>query len=86
MLFKQQWVDLAMHCKFILAHDKQNISKVIQDIYPPAEATAKRLELNLKDLFQERVDYLSRYCAEERLYFVLFTRPFNLPEDQLKVG
>lgn len=68
------------------SHDKQNIRKVIQDIYSPAEATAQRLELNLDDLFKERVDYLSQYCAEERLYFVLFTRPFNLSQDQLKTA
>ena len=68
------------------SHDKQNIRKVIGDIYVPAEATAQRLELNLDDLFAERLDYLSQYCAEERLYFVLYTRPFNLPPDQLKVA
>lgn len=68
------------------SHDKQNIRKVIQDIYSAAEATAKRIEVNLDDLFSERVDYLSAYCAEERLYFVLITRPFNLPQDQLKVS
>ncbi|KTD55427.1 type IV secretion protein IcmB [Legionella quateirensis] len=68
------------------SHDKQNIKKVIEDIYSPAEATAKRLDLNLGDLFDERVDYLAQYCAEERVYFVLITRPFNLSNDQLKIS
>lgn len=68
------------------SHDKQNIKKVIQDIYEPAEDTAKRLELNLSDLFEERVDHLAKYCAEERIYFVLITRPFNLSKDQLKAA
>ena len=68
------------------SHDKQNIKKLISDIYSPAEATEKRLELNLDDLFSERVNFLSQYCAEERVYFVLFTRPFNLPADQLKAA
>lgn len=68
------------------SHDKQNIKKVIRDIYAPAEATAKRLELDLNDLFAERVDFLSEYCAQEYIYFVLFTRPFNLPSDQLKMA
>jgi intracellular multiplication protein IcmB len=67
-------------------HDKQNIKKVIQNILQPAEATANRLELNLEDLFSERVEYLSQYCADEKVYFVLFTRPLNLPGDQLKVA
>ncbi len=70
----------------IFSYDKQNIKKLIQDIYAPAEATARRLDLNLDDLFKERVDFLSLYCAEERLYFVLITRPFNLNKEQLKAS
>lgn len=68
------------------SHDKQNIKKVIQDIYAAADSTSQRLELNLNDLFKERVDYLSLYCAEEKLFFVLYTRPFNLAGDQLKAA
>lgn len=68
------------------SHDKQNIKNTIKDIYAPAEATEKRLGLSLDDLFKERVDFLSEYCAEECLYFVLMTRPFNLPADQLKIA
>ena len=68
------------------SHDKQNIKKVIRDIYAPAEATEKRLDLNLDDLFNERVNFLSQYCAEECVYFVLITRPFNLASDQLKIA
>ena len=47
----------------LFSHDKQNIKKVIRDIYAPAEATEKRLELNLDDLFNERVDFLAKYCC-----------------------
>lgn len=68
------------------SHDKQNIKKVIRDIYAPAEATADRLGLQLNDLFNERVNFLAQYCADESLYFVLITRPFNLPSDQLKAA
>lgn len=68
------------------SHDKQNIKKVIQKILLPAQSTANRIELNLDDLFHERVEYLSQYCADETVYFVLFTRPMNLPADQLKVA
>ncbi|KTC83918.1 type IV secretion protein IcmB [Legionella cincinnatiensis] len=68
------------------SHDKQNIKKLINDTYDPAVATAKRLELNLTDLFEERVNYMSTYCAEERTYFVLITRPFNLTSEQLKAA
>jgi intracellular multiplication protein IcmB len=68
------------------SHDKQNIKKLINDIYEPAVNTAQRLDLTLTDLFAERVDYLAQYCAEELVFFVLITRPFNLSSDQLKVA
>ncbi|MDF1678845.1 MAG: type IV secretion protein IcmB [Legionellaceae bacterium] len=67
-------------------HDKQNIKQIIEDIYAPAAATAKRIKLDLNDLFEERSSFLGRYCAAERVYFVLMTRPFSLPDDQLSVA
>lgn len=67
-------------------YDKQNIKKIIKDIYAPAELSATRLELDLEDLFKERVEHLSRYCAEESLYFVLFTRPFSMTKEQTKAA
>src|SRR3990167_10306477 len=42
------------------SHDKQNIQKVIGDIYAPSLATAERLNINLTDLFEERKNYLAR--------------------------
>ena len=43
------------------SHDKQNIKKSIQQILSAAQGTADRLELNLEDLFNERVNYLAQY-------------------------
>jgi intracellular multiplication protein IcmB len=68
------------------SHDKQNIQANIEDIYRPARETAARLKLDLDDLFKERVSHIAKYCSEEHMYFVLFTRPFNLPADQAKVA
>jgi intracellular multiplication protein IcmB len=64
--------------------DQQNIAKVIEDIYEPAKQTANRLSMDLDDLFEERVNYLSRYCAEESVYFVLWTRNSTLSSEQAK--
>lgn len=66
------------------SHDKQNIRNNIEDVYRPARETAARLKLDLDDLFNERSTHIAKYCSEEHLYFVLFTRPFNLSQDQLK--
>lgn len=68
------------------SHDKQNIKELIENIYKPATATASRIQLSLDDLFSERVDCMSSYCSEEHVYFVLFTRPFALTNDQLSAA
>ena len=65
------------------AYDKDAVKPEISDILSPARATAKRLKLDLDDLFTERVDYISQFCAHEELYFVLWTRPHSLTGEQL---
>lgn len=66
------------------AYDKEAVKPEIVDILAPAKATSKRLNLDLDDLFAERVNYISQYCAREELYFVLWTRPYSLNGEQLK--
>lgn len=66
------------------SYDKSTVKSEIEDILSPARATANRLHLELSDLFKERIDYISKYCAHEELYFVLWTRPFSLTKEQLK--
>lgn len=66
------------------SYDRESVKPEIEDILSPARATAKRLNLDLEDLFNERVNYISRFCAHEELYFVLWTRPFSLSKEQQK--
>ncbi|MCH9689408.1 MAG: type IV secretion protein IcmB, partial [Gammaproteobacteria bacterium] len=66
--------------------DKENIKEIIKAIYAPAAATAKRINLDLGDLFEERENFLGQYCAAEKVYFVLITRHFHLSQDQLKAA
>lgn len=65
------------------SYDRAAVKSEIEDILTPAKSTAKRLKLTLEDLFKERIDYLSKYCAHEELYFVLWTRPYSLSNEQL---
>jgi len=65
-------------------YDDSHVKELIQEIYLPATSTAQRLELDLDDLFTERVDFLSQYCSDEAVYFVLWTRPSALTAEQLK--
>jgi intracellular multiplication protein IcmB len=66
------------------SYDRDAVRPEIEEILSPARATAKRLHLDLEDLFNERVNYISKYCAHEELYFVLWTRPYSLTSEQLK--
>ncbi len=64
------------------SYDKATVQSELEDILSPAKATAKKLQLDLDDLFKERTDHLSKYCAHEEMYFVLWTRPYSLTNEQ----
>jgi intracellular multiplication protein IcmB len=64
------------------SYDKEAVKPELEEILSPARATANRLKLKLDDLFKERVDYISQYCAHEELYVVLWTRPYSLSNEQ----
>lgn len=65
-------------------YDDERIGQLLEEILLPAKRTAERLNLKLDDLFRERVEFLSRYCAEESVFFVLWTRPSSLSNEQLQ--
>lgn len=66
------------------SYDRATVKPEIEDILSPAKGTAKRLKMDLEDLFRERVDYLAKFCAHEELYFVIWTRPYSLSSEQMK--
>ncbi|PIQ44121.1 MAG: type IV secretion protein IcmB [Gammaproteobacteria bacterium CG11_big_fil_rev_8_21_14_0_20_46_22] len=66
------------------SYDRDTVINQISDMLKPAENTARRLELDLGDLFAERKNYLSQYCAEEKIFFALWTRPDTLSAEQFK--
>jgi len=68
------------------SHDRDNVKEEITDIFAPAKQTAENLSLNLDDLFNERISYLSRYCASEKVFIALWTRPNVLTQEQHKAA
>ncbi len=66
------------------SYNKDEVQGVITEILSPAEATASRLGLRLDDLFSERINYLSKYCAHEEVYIALWTRLGSLTSEQSK--
>lgn len=67
---------------FTLDHDKTE--KVIKDGLEPAYQTAKRLDLDLAEMLDERVSNLAQWTAVEDNYMVLWTRPSALVKSDLK--
>lgn len=66
------------------SHNRDEVKEEIKDILMPAKETAERLSLSLDDLFNERIENLSHYCAHEESYMVLWTRLSALTSEQLK--
>jgi len=70
--------------QFYFNYDREHVVKLIEEIYGPAQQTAERLNMELSDLFRERVQHLSRFCSEENVFMVLWTRPTSLSAEELK--
>ncbi len=68
------------------SYDREYVKEEITDKLTPAMETAKRLNLDLKDLFNERISHVSKFCAKEEVFFVLWTRPTVMTKDQLKLA
>lgn len=68
--------------QFHFSYNKDEVGEEISEILKPAQETARRLHLQLNDLFEERINYLSKYCAYEEVHLVLWTRPLSLTKEQ----
>ncbi|MBP9725954.1 MAG: type IV secretion protein IcmB [Gammaproteobacteria bacterium] len=66
----------------VFSYDRAKAMQQISEMLTPAKATAQRLQLSLNDLFAEREKVISSYCAKETMYFVLWTYPTSLAQEQ----
>ncbi len=66
----------------VFNYETKGVEQTISKIFDSARETAQQLNLNLTDLFNERVRYLSRYCADEAVYLVLWTTPAFFTKEQ----
>ncbi len=64
--------------------DPNRIARHLEDLLRPSRLTAEAIELDVKDIFDERVRHLSRYLSYEECYYVLWTRPSSLTKNELK--
>ncbi len=72
--------------QILFSYDNEAAKQQIQQVLAPAVATAKRLQLELEDLFNERLQTLSQYCAEEKTFIVLWTFPTSMSSQQQKAS
>lgn len=72
----------AMQIYFV--RDPNRITKHLEDILRPSRLTAESIELDVRDIFEERVRHLSHYLSYEECYYVLWTRPSVLTKNELK--
>lgn len=70
--------------QFYFSYDKAEVKHSIDNAQVPARRTAKRLELDIDDIFDSRVDTLANYCANEDCFIVLWTTPGVLAKAHLK--
>lgn len=63
-------------------YNREDVEEEIGAILGTAMQTARRLELDLRDLFSERKKHLSKYCSYETVYLVLWTNPNLLTAEQ----
>lgn len=66
------------------ACDPDSVSREIREALEPSIATAKRLGMQLDDLFEEDIKHLAKFCASESAYLALITRPSALTRAELK--
>ena len=59
--------------QFFFTYDQSRINKKIDEALQPAKKTAKRINLDIEDIFQSRVKTLSKFCADEACFMVLWT-------------
>ncbi len=70
--------------QFYFAHDNAHVRESIEKMIQPARRTAKRLRLDIDDIFDSRVNTLSDYCADEDCFLVLWTSQDCLEKSHLK--
>lgn len=72
----------AMQVYFV--RDPNRITRHLEDLLRPSRLTAEAIDLDVKDVFDERIRNLSRYLSYEECYYVLWTRPSVLTKNELQ--
>lgn len=66
--------------QFVFSKDKDRIKNHIRETLEPYKSAAKNLNLNMDDMFDSKVEHLSKYCAFESCFLVAWSKPELIKE------
>ena len=64
--------------------DPDRIRATLEQMLKASKTAARNMDLAVDDVFNERVNHLSKYLSYEECYFVLWTRPSALSKAELQ--
>lgn len=70
--------------QIVYHYDPDETQDAVEKITRPSLTTARNLKLDLEELIAEWNDTVSGYCAAERCYLAVWTRPETLPPSDRK--
>lgn len=83
-IFQPVFSNSGHYVQFFFSYDDSEIEQSIDETQEPARQTAKRLNLQIDDIFDSRVKTLGNFCADEDCFIVLWTSPHVLDKAHLK--
>ncbi len=70
--------------QIVFNYNKDQALKQIKGNFEPSRVTAEKIHLDVDDLFEERQQFMSRYCAAEDVFIVVYTELDALTKEQRK--
>lgn len=70
--------------QFFFNYELETVRDSLEQTLIPARRTAKRLDLEIDDIFDSRVDKLTEFCGDESVFIVLWTTTLALEKSHLK--
>lgn len=75
----------AMQVYFV--RDPERIRRELEKLIQPSRIAAANMDLEIDDVFSERINHLEKFLTHEESYFVLWTRPSVLTKNEMvRVG
>lgn len=66
------------------SRDPGRIRATLEEKSKPGRTTSQNIGMDLDDVFDEKVNHLERFLTHEEQYFVLWTRPSCLTQNEIK--